>query len=81
MEITTTTLGYAGLAAVAVIAILLARPWRRTTAKRFVRRPASIPRGRPGLTDWFASDPLLFVGADTPSADCGGGDGGGGSCD
>ncbi len=83
MEITTTTLGYGGLAAVAVIAILLARPWRATT-NRFGRRPASIRPGRPGSTDWFASDPVLFVGAGAASAECsaaGDGGGGGGSCD
>lgn len=81
MEITTLTLGVVGLAAVGVIAIILARPRRRVTTTRFVPRSVSARPGRRGSTGWFASDPVLFVGADAGSADCGAGADGGGGCD
>ncbi len=83
MEISTMTLGFIGLAAVAVTAIVLAvaRPWRRGHTSRFVARSASSPRRRSWTSNWYASDPVLFVGGDVASADCGAGaDGGGGSC-
>jgi hypothetical protein len=84
MEITTTTLGFVGLAAVAVTAIILAvvRPRQRGATNRFVGRSASAARRRSWRsTNWYASDPVLFVGGDAASADCSAGaDGGGGSC-
>jgi hypothetical protein len=84
MDITTTTLGFASVGAVAAIAIVLAWPRRRVTTHRFLGRPP-FPR-RPGsrsLTDWFAGDPVLFTGGDAGSADCSAGSdgGGGGGCD
>ena len=83
MDITTTTLGFASLGAVAVIAIVLVWPRRRVTTNRFLGR-SPLP-GRPGsrsLTDWFASDPVLYTGGDAGSADCSAGsDGEGGGCD
>jgi hypothetical protein len=81
MEITSTTLGYLGLTAAAVIAILLARPWRRAATNRFVNRSAALARPRSRRSAWFGSDPLLFVGAEGGSADCSAAaDAGGGGC-
>jgi hypothetical protein len=83
MEITTVTLGVAGLAALAIIAAVFARSRRRAAANPFVKPSVSPARpARRGSTHWFSSDPVLFVGSTAGSANCGaGGDGGGGSCD
>lgn len=88
MDLTTAILGFVSLGALAVITIVLAWPRRRVTTNRVLNR-WSAP-GRPGSrrqSNWFASDPLLFTGADPSAADCGaggdggGGGGGGGGCD
>ncbi len=81
MEITIMTLGVVGLAAVATSAGVLA--WRRrVVTNRLVERPSWTRRlGGWRVNDWFASDPVLFVGGDVATADCGAGaDGGGAGC-
>jgi hypothetical protein len=82
MDIPTTTLGFVGLGAVAVIMTVLG--WRRRmTATRFIERSrlSDRPRSR-SFTDWFAGDPVLFTGGDAGSVDCSAGtEGGGGGCD
>ncbi len=82
MEITTTILGFVGLGIVAVVAIVLAWwPRRRAMATRLVAWSASSGRhDSRSFTDWFAGDPVLFVGGDAAPADCGAADGGGGGC-
>jgi hypothetical protein len=78
-----TTLGFGGLAAAAVIAVVLSWPRRRASMNRFVKRSGSPARpDRRSATDHWFGDPVLFVGGDAGSADCSAGsDGGGGSCD
>jgi len=72
MGITIMTLAFVGLVAVVVTATMLTRTGRRATTTRGVKpwvssaRPASV-----GWTDWFASDPVLFVGLDAAAADRG----------
>jgi len=90
MEIVIVALGFIGLAIVALGAMGIARPRRRTT-KIGLFRPSLSPtrfvsRGSARWSsNWFASDPVLYVGVDAPTADCGaagdGGAGGGGSRD
>jgi hypothetical protein len=70
MEITTTTVALIGLGMTAVLATVVATvlAWRRrrVTATRLVDWSASSGQpASPSFTDWFAGDPVLFVGADT----------------
>ena len=63
MAITTTTVGFIIPAAGALGAIVLAWARRRPTGSRSVRWSASPARpGSRRLTDWFAGDPVLFIG-------------------
>jgi hypothetical protein len=81
MEITS-TLGFVGLTAVVLIAIVVARLRRRSPTNRFVGWATSPHRsGSRNSTDWFGRDPLLFVGAGSGSADCSAGSDAGGGCD
>jgi hypothetical protein len=78
-----TALGFIGLAAVVVIAIVVAWPRRRMPTIRLARRSASSGRSGSGwFSDWSAGNPVFFVGGDAGTSDCGaGGDSGSGGSD